>query len=383
MGLFLFFFIISIVFSMAIFCIFNKTRFALELPSGERSGCIDGLRGYLALMVAGHHYYIFYYWMQSGDWNYPDIALVNNMGRVGVSVFFMITGFLFISKLISDKEKSRKINWVKLYNSRFFRIMPLYLFSVISTILIAFYATDFHMNVSFPTLLKEVFKWLLFLGGDINGYSDTRHITAGVTWTLKYEWLFYISLPIIAVFMNFNKGIVFLALFVSYIAFQNIIVRGSESKHLLFFVYGGGVAYLKFWGSSALYKTIKMRSLSIIPIASLIVVLTSYDDASTIINSILLLIFFSFIALGNDLLGFLRLSSSINLGEVSYSLYLNHGICLFLLYKIVAPMLVMNGSVYFMMLMPITFVFIVCSSIITYKVIERPFISMGKNLFKK
>ncbi|WP_155519215.1 acyltransferase family protein, partial [Lactobacillus delbrueckii] len=60
-----------------------------------RSSPIDALRGLLATSVVCHHFVVTYHWKVSGVWERPQSAILNNMGVVPVSLFFMITGFLF------------------------------------------------------------------------------------------------------------------------------------------------------------------------------------------------------------------------------------------------------------------------------------------------
>ncbi|HDZ0419542.1 TPA: acyltransferase family protein, partial [Klebsiella quasipneumoniae] len=88
---------------------------------GRYSG-IDGLRGYLALMVAVHHFYIFYQWRIGGEWKEPSLVFFNNLGVFAVAVFFMITGFLFIGKI--DKASFfNNFDFVGLIKSRLYRIL--------------------------------------------------------------------------------------------------------------------------------------------------------------------------------------------------------------------------------------------------------------------
>jgi hypothetical protein len=64
--------------------------------------------------------------------------------------------------------------------------MPLYIFVVAVVIFISLYRTEFDL-VSFPQLAKEILRWAVFLGAPFNGFEESRLITAGVQWTLKYE----------------------------------------------------------------------------------------------------------------------------------------------------------------------------------------------------
>ena len=64
---------------------------------------MDGLRGILALSVLVHHFYITYFWKTTGLWKRPESDLLNNFGAIAVSFFFLITGYLFISKIQKEK----------------------------------------------------------------------------------------------------------------------------------------------------------------------------------------------------------------------------------------------------------------------------------------
>ncbi len=64
-----------------------------------RSSPIDAVRGLLATSVVCHHFIVTYYWKVNGVWDRPKSDLLNNMGAVPVSLFFMITGFLFFGKI--------------------------------------------------------------------------------------------------------------------------------------------------------------------------------------------------------------------------------------------------------------------------------------------
>jgi peptidoglycan/LPS O-acetylase OafA/YrhL len=123
-------------------------------------------------------------------------------GQASVMFFFMITGFLFWSKAITSR--GRPI-WRVLYINRYFRIAPLYFFATSLMLLIVLGASNFHLRVSFLTFAQEI--WPLSLAGfysadaPINTYPSPSLILAGVTWTLRFEWLFYLLiLPVSALF---------------------------------------------------------------------------------------------------------------------------------------------------------------------------------------
>ena len=103
-----------------------------KFDSTHRDSPLDGLRGVLATFVFAHHFYLMHRWSLQGEWAVADnfglhwMYFAQNLGAIPVSLFFMITGFLFLNKL-----KQKEINWKNLYIARIRRIMPLYLLSLL------------------------------------------------------------------------------------------------------------------------------------------------------------------------------------------------------------------------------------------------------------
>ena len=106
------------------------------LPEPERRiGRVDGLRGFLATSVLIGHAVI---WTQitrlGGQWTPPNINLFNMLGAGSVALFFMVTGLLFYPRI---RHGFRSISWPKFLVTRFFRIVPLQLVSVLAIVAIA------------------------------------------------------------------------------------------------------------------------------------------------------------------------------------------------------------------------------------------------------
>ncbi len=102
--------------SVAIVCVsFAGTRavaVGFPLASGkDRIGCTDGLRGYLALFVLAHHFFI---WVQidrpGGTWAKPTVDVFNNFGQGTVALFFMTTGLVFYPYILSGSVYLRGEN---------------------------------------------------------------------------------------------------------------------------------------------------------------------------------------------------------------------------------------------------------------------------------
>src|SRR5207302_5329977 len=97
-------------------------------PASGRFTSLDGLRGYLAFGVFIHHGSVWYIFLHTSEWNVPPSYVYTNIGQASVALFFMITGFLFWSKLLRGHEEP--INWYRLYLSRLLRLVPLYTLAV-------------------------------------------------------------------------------------------------------------------------------------------------------------------------------------------------------------------------------------------------------------
>jgi len=144
--------------------VFSKTAI-LSSQALSRSSPLDALRGLLATSVVCSHFFVTYNWKATGEWGRSDNTIMNNMGAVPVSMFFMITGFLFFGKIYNKSS----IDWKRVFSSRVKRIMPLYVFAVLVVAAVSFCQTQFHL-VSLPQLVKEIIRWGIFKGSSFNGF---------------------------------------------------------------------------------------------------------------------------------------------------------------------------------------------------------------------
>jgi peptidoglycan/LPS O-acetylase OafA/YrhL len=157
-------------------------RFTDSAPApGARYAAIDGLRGFSALSVFVFHILVTHRFVETGIWDVPGSRFYALLGPVGVSLFFMITGFLFWGKMLRARGRPR---WRELYLGRLFRIGPMYLFVVLVMLCIVFARTGFRLLESPDVVAGSVLQWLA-LGvidtqPDVNGYQAS-HVLAGVT----------------------------------------------------------------------------------------------------------------------------------------------------------------------------------------------------------
>lgn len=187
------------VISLIIFCYLTQRFNLIAKPDAvvlARQSPIDGLRSLLATSVMAFHFYINYGFGKTGLWQSPSHYFLLNMGAVPVSLFFMITGYLFIHKLKQPTTNSQSV-----YIGRIKRIYPLYLLLAVLSVLIILLQNNFAINVN--QLSKWLVGWLWF---DVKPFKVffAKPLIVGAVWTLIYEWAFYSALPLLAVLLHKN-----------------------------------------------------------------------------------------------------------------------------------------------------------------------------------
>ncbi|MEQ1966425.1 acyltransferase [Xenorhabdus nematophila] len=348
--------------------IFNKL-YPQEISHHEKYGTIDGLRGYLAILVFIHHSAMWFFYLHTKVWTVPKSIILSNIGGLGVTLFFMITAFLF-----SEKIKQNNMNWRKLYLKRIFRLSPLFLFSLSIMLIIVLIKSNLKLNTSLTDLVINILKWIPFsFGGrpDINNLTDTRVINAGVTWSLVYEWFFYFSLPTLY-FLFKNKVMNAYVIFSAFCVIIFFVYPATEMKiHLFSFFFGALSSYLidnKILISFARSKSASLLVMLLLS-ASLFTSANYYNYTSIGLSGVS----FIFICCGCNLLGLLENKTSKILGSCTYSIYLLHGIVLFVILRMCIPInFNMSEAEHWITIFLITPI-VISISLITYNLIEKPF----------
>ncbi len=296
----------------------------------DRLARIDGLRGYLALFVFVHHGCIWYHYLQHGRWEAPPSYLYTHLGQSSVALFFMITGFLFFGRVLAGRVAP--IDWPRLALSRVLRLAPLY-FSVLFLLGIAIWLlSEGELKVPAGQLALDALRWASFTiygAPDLNQFGNTWRITAGVTWSLPYEWLFYASLPLQALLLRARVSLG--ALLLGTIALALILsVFQPLALHLATFACGMVAAWLARWPH---WQRFCARPLAgVLVVVALLLLVLGFPGLYRLPPLMSLGLAFCLIAGGCDLFGLLRWRPSVRLGEISYSVYLLHGIVLFTLF---------------------------------------------------
>ncbi|MBS1655131.1 MAG: acyltransferase, partial [Bacteroidetes bacterium] len=154
---------------------------------------LNGLRAIGALIVMiGHIEFLKRFWhVPSYDW-FPI------PGKIGVTLFFALSGFLITSLLLQELKQTKKVSLRKFYIRRILRIWPLYYTIVFLGILILnnigflkmpVYSDHVYQNLSLTNILI-----LLFI---LPNFTNFYIPFADQKWSIVIEEQFYLVQPLI------------------------------------------------------------------------------------------------------------------------------------------------------------------------------------------
>lgn len=346
----------------------------------SRYASIDGLRGFLALGVFVFHLIVYRGFIETGLWQAPHDGFYALLGPVGVSLFFMITGFLFWGKLLRAKGRP---DWRALFVGRLFRIGPLYLFVVAVMLALVFLHTGFELHESGAAVTGAVLQWLA-LGmvdtqPDVNGY-EARHLLAGVTWTIFYEWAFYASLIATASFARGHRHLLFVAVALVLCLAGKTLFKVDTMGFAVLFLSGMAVASLLHDQHD---RPIPDRQASSLALACLLLIFVASPGAYGSVTALMLAVFFYLVCSGATLFGLLNSMPARRLGNISYSLYLMQGLVLSAVFAIepLRAAALASAQAHWA-------VGLVCAGLLVtgaslaYAWIERPGIALGQRLLR-
>jgi peptidoglycan/LPS O-acetylase OafA/YrhL len=339
---------------------FFRARLA---ESAGRFETLDGLRGFLALGVLGGHAINMYTLHASGVWDAGEATFYALAANTGVALFFAITGFLFWLRVLRDGPRFDARGF---FASRLRRLVPMYAVSVAMALAVVLVASGFALHEPLVALLKQLRPWLSFgfmTTGETNGVRDAHAINA-VYWTLAYEWLFYLALPLLALLARGRWSLLLVAA---------ALFFGTQSPIVFNFLSGALAAVLVH--RRTLGNRLAAAWLAPLPLAALAAcfVVPGLPPAAL---SALLLVVFVFVVHGYSFFGLLRSRAAKVLGAASYSLYLTHCIVLFVVVRCahqVVPIGTLEPLQYWL-LVALAAAATVLLSAYTFRHVEYPFI---------
>lgn len=363
----------------------TAARMGFPVPDeARRLGAIDGLRGYLALLVAVHHFATYLLLsIAGGGWRDVEVPVLQSFGAGSVTLFFMITGALFFPKTWGGLGGN---DWRVMYVSRVFRIIPLQAVSVAAIALVAWTRVPAIGDswISFPARFA---LWLTSWSQPmLFGYHGTAQVNAFVLWSLWAEWKFYlIVLPLIALAisaMSARRGqwLIPIVLVASGIAFawSGVPALGRVN----FSMFGCGMLAL-LAGRSRLAPALRGAAAALVAAACLVLVATTMPAPDRPIALAGYTLFFACVLCGNRFGGLLTTRGALVLGEASFSIYLLHGIVLNVVFVSGGALVAQVPAAIRPWLLVPLIPAISGLALATYLLIERPAIGVGRRITRR
>ncbi|WP_247398586.1 acyltransferase [Bradyrhizobium sp. 76] len=356
-------------------------RVGFRPHAGKRIGCIDGLRGYLALSVLIHHFII---WVQltrlGGGWSPPTVNLFNSLGSAAVALFFMVTGCLFYPIV---QLGFRSTPWSAVYLKRLFRIMPLVMLSVMMVSVVVLLRSPVP-NIALSDALRFA-KWVTSWGEpDLFGYRDTGRINAYVLWSLWFEWVFYLALlPSCALAADYLRGKVpSLAVPILFLV-VGLALRWADlaiAQFLPLFAIGMIAFEIQ---ESAPTRLLKSNSAGLLAAIGMVVAANAWSFPYGVPALSLYAFFFICVVSGNTFFGLLSSPAAQVLGECSFGIYLLHGIILSVLFTDGSKLVALIPTPMLFGILPILSCFVVFVAAMVFRFAERPMIGLGGDIAKQ
>lgn len=216
---------------------------ALFLPTPKRTAslmkansyfpALTGVRAIAAFFVFFHHY-------NQLDFSFPIQRTLNEF-HVGVTMFFVLSGFLICMRYYENSEITG--SWFRKYiKNRIARIYPMYLFLTLLTFLL-FFLVGGEASVMGATQspILILFLNIFFIRGF---FDDLKFTGVGQGWTLTVEECFYLLAPIIFMGIKKNKkNLIYYPLMllvfgiIMVLVFSNFSVFGFFKNFQFLFIY--------------------------------------------------------------------------------------------------------------------------------------------------
>lgn len=148
-----------------------------EYVNRRTFGALDGLRALSILAVLWHH-----------AWEAPTGWIATERGFLGVDLFFVISGFLIVTLILRERDRRGVISLKNFYIRRFLRIFPVY-YGLLAVLALAFVTVGNSANMragffaDLPWALTYTSNWV-----DLTTFL-------AITWSLSAEEQFYVVWP--------------------------------------------------------------------------------------------------------------------------------------------------------------------------------------------
>lgn len=355
----------------------SRVRSVRALVAENEAGrlqSLDGLRAVLAISVMVHHGYLMHALFSDGSWYPPKNTFNEVLGRGAVAMFFMITAFLFWSRALAVRGR---MDAGRLYRSRFRRVGPGFLATIAVTVLVVLALQKFRIVVPPAAFAMSLVRHVA-LGFSIFTPIDgltMPHVLDGPTWSLGYEMLFYLALPVLALVVRLRRP--WIAPVVVFLVASKLNAFSAVS-----FIPGIVAAEIAARPRYAAWFARNGSKILLGGLAVFVVGVFAEPNYALIRKPQLLVLAVIFLGIVfTPKISVLRLRPLLLLGTISYSFYLFHSTVLYLVLEVLDVTVVRVGSLPTLAYWSIvtgSAMLAVLVSLASYRVLEEPFMRSAR-----
>jgi peptidoglycan/LPS O-acetylase OafA/YrhL len=310
---------------------------------------LNGVRFIAAFSVLIHHTEQIRYLM--GMENYYSFFIIKNMGKLGVGLFFVLSGFLITYLLLSEKSRKGEISTKSFYIRRILRIWPLYFIIVILGFFVFpeiplfkgplrdefYYDVNFYKRLGFFLLFLPNFGFVFFrapyLCAQTWSIGIEEQFYAIWPWIIKRNNPFKAFLTVVIIFLTVVGSISFYLLKISDLPastkqsiYEGLALFFSQFR-ILTMVIGGIGAYLVFSKQEKILAFLFKKSTQIVVYSILALLIGSnfyFQGFNLEFHGIFFCYFIVNVATNPQTIINLEKPIIHYLGKISYGIYIYH-----------------------------------------------------------
>jgi len=191
-----------------------------EFKATGRFAGLDGLRAFSIGLVLLHHLP-----------RLPDGILrsLQENGRYGVSLFFVISGFLISSLLLREREKFGKVSFKRFFARRALRLFPLY-YGMLGLVMAVVYLTPIFTPESVAIMKKNLPAYLLYFSNWLPNPTEGPFFFSR---SLAAEEQFYTVFGLLMVVVSRGAVLRGVGLLLLFKGIATVIIGGAERGQVI------------------------------------------------------------------------------------------------------------------------------------------------------
>lgn len=344
---------------------------------------IDALRGLAALYVVGFHMTLV------PDFKMPVPALIKPLimnGWNGVTLFFVISAFTLCYTL--NGKTGQRNSTLFFYIRRVFRIVPLYYLWLFAMLAIEWGTGVFSYSWSNKTTVS-IYSFFVY-----NFIPGKQEGIVWASWTLGVEMVFYLGFPFLFIWCNtLKRAIIGLGISLIIAKVHFTLTEGIPGYSSFIGILHQLPVFMLGIICFFIYQLLqekpvrKQWGLILVLSATIAFIFFPYTQIATYIPMVYAMaLVFSVLLIGLYIYPVKLLTSKLFVffGLISYSLYLNHPKLIYYSGEFYNYIYSFEQNIYisFLVCLIVTILLLSTISYITYRVIEKPGMTLGRFLIK-